>query len=141
MIGTITKIVVAPLVTTLLIGGVVTLFSACKHDAEVVDPCVKEVPVTVSFSNDLLPLFRTTCAMSGCHSGGSPAAHLNLVDSLAYSQLLKPGTGNVDTVQPGNSILYGSLTTSPKIMPPAGKLDVCTIEMVKKWIEQGAKNN
>ncbi len=41
MIGTITKIVVAPLVTTLLIGGVVTLFSACKHDAEVVDPCVK----------------------------------------------------------------------------------------------------
>ena len=45
----------------------------------------------------------------------------------------------IDTVQPENSVLYGALTATSKIMPPSGKLDDCKIEMILKWIQQGAK--
>jgi hypothetical protein len=96
---------------------------------------------SVSFSTDIVPLFNTYCNISGCHSGSSPEGNFNLESSIAYMELMKPGTGYIDTVTPGFSVLYTQLISVSQPMPPTGKLDDCRIEMVLKWIEQGAKNN
>ena len=47
----------------------------------------------------------------------------------------------MDTLEPVNSVLYNSLTSPSKIMPPSGKLPDCEIETIRKWMEQNAKNN
>jgi hypothetical protein len=104
-------------------------------------PSACELSDTVSFSKEIVPVFTAYCSMSGCHSGSNPAGGLNLTASLAYQELLKSGSGYVDTVNPKYSILYATMNNPVKPMPPNGKLDECTLKMILKWIEQKAKNN
>jgi hypothetical protein len=105
-----------------------------------VDPTCS-APDTVSFKSNILPIFRNNCSTSGCHSGSFPAGNLNLEDSLAYTQLNRISRGYVDTINPKNSVLYGSLVSVSNPMPPKGNLDTCTINLVLKWMAQKAKNN
>ncbi len=120
----------------LLISVIVIDLSCTKH---VVDPvCTQTLPKTISFSKHILPILNANCNSSDCHSGNSPAGFLDLSSSVAYSKLMKKGSGYVDTINPSNSILYTQITSS---MPPSGKMDPCNIDMILKWIEQKAKNN
>ena len=100
-------------------------------------------PDTVSFAKDIVPIFTNNCALIGCHSGTTPQSSLDLEASVAYAQLMRKGTGYVNTQNPGSSIVYNSLvTTNPaNKMPQNGKLDDCSINLVLQWIQQGAKNN
>ena len=109
---------------------------SCNHEAVVCTP-----PTTVSFSQDIVPIFNKNCNTSGCHSGTSAAGNLNLESSVAYAQLSKKGKGYIDTLTPQYSVLYASMNATTNPMPPNGKLDNCTIGLVLKWIEQKAKNN
>jgi hypothetical protein len=102
---------------------------------------VCNIPETVSFNNDLVPLFNQNCSISGCHSGNAPAGNLNLEPVVAYSQLMKKSAGYVDTIHPQYSILYSQMSSASTPMPPTGNLDQCKIDLVMKWIEQKAKNN
>ncbi|MBL7815408.1 MAG: hypothetical protein JNL70_10365 [Saprospiraceae bacterium] len=120
----------------IVIGTIVFLSYACNHK-EVV--CT--TPTIVSFSQDIVPIFNKNCNTSGCHSGSSPAGKLNLEASMAYTQLTKKGSGYIDTLTPQYSVLYASMNATTNPMPPNGRLDNCTIELVLKWIEQKAKNN
>lgn len=129
---------VIPLVFLLYCG--ITFFS-CTYKKENNDPCQSTVPDSVSFKRDLIPLFSGNCIASGCHSGGSPAGHLNLEPSLAYAQLSKSGSGYLNVANPTHSLLYSQLNSSSQPMPPTGKMEVCKINLVLKWIEQGAQNN
>ncbi len=115
-------------------------FSSCsreKPEPEVI--C--HVPETLSFSRDIQPLFTEHCATSGCHAGSNPKGKLNLEAAVAYSQLSKPGSGYLDTIQPMHSVLYASMNSTSNPMPPSGKLSNCDLDKVLKWIEQKAKNN
>lgn len=116
-----------------------TLFS-CKHPIPEAEPCSSQ-PSQVSFNNDILPLFRNHCSTSGCHAGTDPEGNLNLEDSAAYTQLMDPQSGYVDTLNPKMSFLYIQMNSSSQPMPPTGRLDDCTVNLVLKWIEQGAKEN
>lgn len=60
---------------------------------------------------------------------------------MAYEQLSKEGTGYLNTDVPNHSILYTQLNSLSLPMPPEGKLDQCSIELILKWLEQGALNN
>lgn len=115
-----------------------TLCFACKHDTMPTD-C--NIPANVSFSQDILPLLNQHCSQQDCHSGPSPAGNLNLEAPLAYSQLIQPGKGYIDTITPVFSILYASIDAKVNPMPPTGKLAPCSIALVLEWINQKAPNN
>jgi hypothetical protein len=116
---------------------------SCTHDkaAPASPELVCHPPDTVSFSRDLQPIFNTYCNDAGCHSGGAPAAGLNLEASYAYAELLNHQTGYVDTVHPDYSVLYAEMVSATNPMPPTGNLNKCELGLVMKWIQQKAKNN
>jgi hypothetical protein len=118
--------------------------SGCYYDKPVVVTPVQtcnNIPEIVSFKNIIVPIFNTNCSTSGCHSGSSPKGNLNLEAPVAYMQLTRRGSGYTDTINPANSILYNSLSSNSNLMPPSGMLDACSIEMVRKWMQQKTKNN
>ena len=92
-----------------------------------------EVPDTVSFSSDIIPIFEASCAVIGCHvSGGQPP---NLGSDQAYISLTF--FGYIDTENPPESILMqkidgGSMTKYATDQDRA---------LILKWIEQDALNN
>jgi hypothetical protein len=85
---------------------------------------------TIRYSIHILPLLQNHC--TGCHSGASPAAGLDLT---IYN--------NVRTVAL-NGKLRGVTTwaTGFPQMPRGGaKLSDCKQELIRKWIAAGATNN
>jgi len=103
--------------------------------------CPHPIPETVSFAKDLVPIFVSQCAIPTCHTGSSPEGNLNLEATVAYSQITRPIKGYLDTSTPVNSLLYNSLTSPANLMPPTGKMADCKIDLIMKWMGQGAKNN
>jgi hypothetical protein len=103
--------------------------------------CAADTMSNVSFSANVIPIFTKNCIQSGCHDGGTAAGHLDLDSAVAYTNLMRAGSGNIDTVTPEASVLYNELISRTDPMPPAYSLDSCTIQLVLKWIKQKAKNN
>ncbi len=127
----------------------VTAF-ACKHEAPIANgtgldtvltggtqPCSTD---TVYFKQQILPLLTGNCTSAGCHDAGTRANNVQLTD---YSSIIN--TTRVVAGNPTSGKLYKALTaTSPSdVMPPPPRspLSAAQIALVKKWIEQGAKNN
>ena len=112
----------------------VFILSACKK--EYVQP--KEIPETVSFSNDIIPIFSSYCV--SCHVNGGSFQALILTSDVAYDQLFTDGMNApyINLLDPTSSSLYLKMNTN---MPPAGLLSSDKMEMILKWIEQGAENN
>jgi hypothetical protein len=74
------------------------------------------------------PLIQTQC--QGCHSGSAPQGGINLGSYAAVK------------AQVTNGKLYASVTRSFAYMPKGGnKLDDCTINRLKSWIDAGAPEN
>jgi hypothetical protein len=112
---------------------VVAIASGCKKEAAVAP--LPPLPAVVSFGGHIQPFFSSTCAVSGCHTGSSPAAGLNLTASVAYNDLFLKH--EIDTLSPTSSNLYIFMNSN---MPPSGKVPY-DLALVLKWIQQGAKNN
>ncbi len=100
------------------------------HNPDVEDKCDT---LNVTLSNTIQPILSQNCY--SCHSitnSGSFGAGINLE---SYSELLT-------LVHSGR--LIGAITHSPgfSAMPQGGtKLDDCTIDQIKSWINAGALNN
>lgn len=113
--------------------------NSCYYDAfpeeEIIDPGTGGGGQTeeVSYSTDIVPLWGQ-CV--GCHSGTTPP---NMKDN-SYSNLLD---GYVVANDAEASTLYKSLlgTGGVSLMPPGSKWSTTKINLVKDWIDQGAKNN
>jgi len=97
-------------------------------------------PDSVYFVNDIQPILTSNCTMSGCHD---VASHQDGVVLTDYSHIIS--TTDVDPGSASKSHLYKVLikTDPDKIMPrpPMNPLNVTQISLIKKWIDQGAKNN
>ena len=108
----------------LLIVTSVTWISSCTHDTDITgypDVC---------FQRDVLPVFLNSCAMNGCHSGGSESS------LTTYNQIVR-------NVVPGNaqkSKIYQVISSSWGIqrMPPDQPLSIDNRTLIRLWIEQGA---
>jgi len=131
--------------------------NACVHDPWIVEPDPSDTipsdtlppadttswhgcsPDTVYFAREILPLLISNCAISGCHDAVTHEEGINLT---TYEKVIQ--TGMVKPGKPIESKLYKSITeTDPgDIMPPppAPPLSAQQIALVRKWIEQGAKN-
>ena len=119
----------------ILFFGLFILISSCRYDYYV-EPVI-EITDTVSFANDILPIFNNSCSTSGCHNTGGIAPDLSPVS--AYDNLFLYNL--VDTASPEMSVLYIRMNSTSDPMPPAGKLQPIEIATVLAWIEQGGNNN
>ncbi len=94
----------------------------------------------VSFINEIAPILKEKCF--GCHGAKNPKGKL---DMTKYASFRKGGTKD-DPIVPGHSddsYLITALTaTDKKRMPPkesGAPLPKNQIELIERWIEQGAK--
>jgi hypothetical protein len=86
----------------------------------------------ITYTKNIKPLFASTCATSGCHTGPSPASGINL---STYE-------GTKAAVNAGRILGAINWDSGFQQMPRnQPKLDKCTIEAVKLWIDKGALEN
>jgi hypothetical protein len=107
--------------------------NSCYYDAY---PETEAIPpdVVISYENDVMPLW-VQCV--GCHNGNTPP---DLRDEFSYDSLL---AGYVEPFDSEESILYKSLLgiDGVSLMPPGSQWPDSKIDIVKTWIDQGAKDN
>ncbi len=118
------------------------IYLGCKDSVSVEDIDNRPIPaIDVSYSQHIQPVLDIKCSNSGCHNDQTRAAGISLA---SWTQT----TSDVSVVFPGqpqNSRLVWSIDPSGGIpsMPPIGypPLTLQQIIGIKKWIEEGAKNN
>ena len=111
-------------------------FTSCYKDIISPGQDPSAPPQAVSFSGDLVPLFVTNCAGSGCHDA-VPAHRPSLTPANAYNAIVNGGY--IDILVPANSILYGEVKSGS--MPPSGALRTSDIQKILDWVRNGAPNN
>jgi hypothetical protein len=117
--------------TIAIIIGTLVLFQNCEYDKEAlisVSNCSDTA--NISFAERIEPLLRTSCF--SCHGNGANEGDVSLE---TYD--------NVKTLAL-NGRLLGAISHSAGFaaMPEgAEKLGDCSIEAVRVWIEQGARDN
>lgn len=84
----------------------------------------------VSYSQHVVPLLQQYCY--SCHLGSSPSGGIEM------------GTYATDKAIALNGKLYGTISYSSGFSPmPEGepKLADCQINIIKRWVDDGAANN
>jgi hypothetical protein len=114
--------------------------SACGgQTGQSVQPTAGTLPSgsAVSFSKDILPMFQNSCVK--CHGGENTNKGL---DVTTYDKLMA-GSANGAVIVPSNA--DGSKLVQQVVngkMPKRGeKLTSDQIQMLKDWVNAGAKNN
>ncbi|GAA4337588.1 c-type cytochrome domain-containing protein [Flaviaesturariibacter amylovorans] len=96
-------------------------------------------PDTAYFVQQVLPILVSNCAFSGCHDVASARDGVVLTN---YNTVMT--TGGIRPGNPGGSDLYEMITeTDPSERMPLGRtpLSASQIGTIRRWIQQGAKNN
>lgn len=103
-------------------------------------------PAPVSYAKDVAPIIEAHC--KSCHTPGQPGYVASGFDVQGYDALMK-GTRFGPVVLPGDPLtstlvmlIEGRADPSLK-MPHAGAqpLTPDQIKTIRRWVEQGAKNN
>lgn len=134
------KSITKALVITYCLGQL----AACSKDynftpAPPPPPCDTCTPASISFKNDIVPIFTAGC--KGCHGIGG-AAGLDLTAANAYTSLF--ANKEIDTVANATTPELNKLYVK---ISPSGSMNVYLSNKTKEmgliltWIKQGAKNN
>lgn len=133
----------------MLISGAV--LPACRHSADIPVPSSNNnggsdttdtmgtypVDTSLCFERDILPIFISNCAKSGCHDAASHEEGYVLTSyATITSRKFYPG-------QPGKTEIYKKITDNGKDMmppPPEAPLTARQIDLIKDWISRGAPN-
>jgi hypothetical protein len=102
----------------------------------------KDTPAPdVSFSRDIIPIFKTSCAInSSCHSGlPNDGDNINLDSAAAYASIMSKQL--VTTSNPTASLLYVEVNSGTMPKAPYAHLPASQVSLLLNWIKQGAKNN
>lgn len=131
-------------VSSLFISAMLVLLDSCIHDPFInpndlnggepsIPGCVYNDEVC--FESSVLPIFVSSCARSGCHNAST---HKEGYALDTYANIVRKG------INPGSatsSKLYKILfETGEDRMPPDGALSQSQKDLIKLWINQGAKN-
>lgn len=105
----------------------------------------------VSFSAEIQPQLTVSCATSGCHSGGSPKAGLDLSEGASFDNIVGKKSSQRTAlllINPYNyqtSYLINKMkgqNINGKGMPGEnGRLDFDRIGMFQNWTQRGAKKD
>jgi mono/diheme cytochrome c family protein len=148
-----TKGIALKKVLSLMGASVIALIISCKHqipgitdtgisggDNNIPPPTGTCSADTVYFQQQVLPVFISNCAMSGCHDAISHQDGVVLTD---YNHIVS--TGDIRPGNPGNSEVFEKITEKDleDRMPPLPRnaLSQEQVDLIRKWILQGAKNN
>jgi len=117
--------------------------SSCKD--EITDPNLNPIVFpdsNVSYSKHVDPLFQQRCAISGCHAGSSSQRGLDLF-APSYSSLINHQPRLVISGVSNNSLLLQRIDgrLAPQMPYMSQPLNANQINGIKKWIDEGAKNN
>lgn len=123
-------LIIIPVLAILLFSFAGIMLESCKHDSNIIN----DLP-EVCFEAQILPIFQTSCALSGCHDASSRESGL-VLDS--YDNIVK----HVQAGDPYKSRIYKSITDiwSDEMMPPGQSLSLESRTLIRVWIEQGAMN-
>jgi uncharacterized membrane protein len=117
---------------SVLAAMLMLIMTSCYYDHEALlyenGPC--EIPVSPSFTTDVLPLLNARC--NNCHAGTSPSAGIKL---NTHAEVMK---------YVNNGSLMGSINHSSgfSAMPKNGsKMSACDINKIQSWIDSGASDN
>lgn len=106
--------------------AVLPILNSCKHDGTPAD----QLP-QINFTEQVLPIFQNSCAISGCHNANGSESHYVFNDYAGIMQAIVPG--NAD-----KSKAYKSITSALQLMPPNSALSTSQRTTIWLWIEQGA---
>ncbi len=139
--------------------SIILLVAACQHHPEIADilppddngnhyvtpPDTIEIintdpcdPDSVYFTNTILPLLSSNCAMADCHDAITHEEGVRMYDYAHIMQQVEAGSLS-------NSDLWESINENgDDMMPPSdngGPLSADQIQAIRTWILQGARNN
>lgn len=119
-----TKFICLIVIASVLIWGI----QSCKHES------LSDPNAAICFERDILPIFISKCASSGCHDANRRAEGYQL-DS--YKKIIRDG---IFKYKPNSSELYSIITNGE--MPPRNspKLSADEKQLIYDWIALGAKN-
>jgi len=111
---------------TVLIIGVLCSLASCKNDK--ITAFSADCPDMISFSEDLEPLFVSSCSTSGCHDATATAGY-NLI-----------GYNNIST---NADVLLGVIRHETGVPMPLGgsQWPANDIQKLQCWIDQGKLDN
>ncbi|HLF63200.1 MAG TPA: hypothetical protein VI603_05595 [Saprospiraceae bacterium] len=119
----------------LICFGLIVFVISCKYDE--VLPVEPDPGVQISFNNDIIPIFNSSCNLSSCHNGSGPSPDLR--PGTAYDALWNGSY--IDTLVPENSELYLWLSGARGIPMPVEGVNAGYVSTVLQWIDQGALDN
>jgi hypothetical protein len=116
------------------LGVLLLAASSCTHAPYELSPDERKGDPSLCFERDILPIFITECAKSGCHDAGSHEEGY-ILDS--YEHITRKG------ITPGNaagSKIYESITRAGEEQMPkdAPSLSPEKIQLIQRWINAGA---
>ena len=120
----------------------IAIINGCKH--EIINPNGDNTidstlyPEGVCFERDILPIFVSNCAMSGCHDVSSHRSEyvLNSYSSIT-SKGLNPGNATGSKIY---EVLVASDPGDRMPQQPKPPLSASQIAIIKSWINSGAPN-
>ena len=119
------------------VGFSMLLLIGCYKDKTVIFDTGEEITRPVSFAADIVPIFNSSCNISGCHSPGGKSPDLSVVN--AYTSLSNGGF--VNTSDPQASVMYLWMTGKKGTPMPPNGINKDYNALVLAWIKQGAQNN
>ena len=132
------------LITSVLTIAIMILVWGCTHERAYfaitptpppTDSSTGAIDTTVCFQRDVLPIFVSHCAMSGCHDAGT-AQEDYILDN--YQHIVSRG------IRPGNSAnskLYTICQSGSMPRYPAAPITGTELYYIKRWIDNGALND
>lgn len=114
------------------------MLGSCKYDDVLPEELVDIDPTdSISFSDDVMPIFNASCNISGCHDAGGTDP--DLTPANAYDALFNGGY--IDLTTPENSELYQWMVGNRKFDMPLEGPNANYNATVLLWIQQGAQEN
>ena len=138
----------------------VSFTAACENDDDDLFKlqALAETDMPVGLARDVQPIFTQSCALSGCHAGAFPAANMSLeegrlfdpqqgivdVPSVERLGLVRVLSGDADSSYLVNKIegTQAAVGGAGDRMPPgAAPLPDFAIDIIRRWIDEGALDN
>lgn len=108
-------------------------------------PMKAQAAEQVSFKEDIFPVIQIRCL--GCHKPGGEGYKKSGLDLRTYEGLMK-GTKFGSIVVPGdaftsnlNVLVEGRAAKSIRMPHNKKKLTRCELDLLRRWVNQGAENN
>lgn len=124
--------------TSLIIVAGTVAINSCVHEPYVLPASLRTNDPNICFERDILPVFVSNCAMSGCHNAQSHKGGYTLDN---YQDIVSKGIvpGNYAASSVYESMVSGNSGEDGGLMPRnAPALSGTQLDLIKRWIVAGA---